>query len=402
MKLWIVSNLPPPVHGVSVFNALLVRELRRSKIVTKFYRVGSQEHAARLGLFEPRKLVRDAWTLLRFLVSASLAKIREAGPHVLYFTPSQSGLSVYRDLMVSGLGRRLLGRVVGHIHGCGWITLRKAGGPESTTMMRALRQCDAVICLGETFAGQMHLETGLRCVAVNNGTPEVPGAVPKQLPSGGNTIHLLFLSNFILSKGLFIAAEAAQILRGRGYVVTLKCAGSWRDIATSQAFDRKFRSEVDAGVIRVVGPVDEAKKASLFQEAHFFLLPTRYPLEGQPLALIEAMSWGVVPLTTDQGGIPDLMRFEGGSQLASSELGSPHGLARGVESMVRSPGRYEELSSRCLARHRSALTFTECARQIINLLIECGGDVSPRSGKPSRVETAEARREEVATPWVCQ
>ncbi|MGB0743770.1 MAG: glycosyltransferase family 4 protein, partial [Opitutales bacterium] len=46
------------------------------------------------------------------------------------------------------------------------------------------------------------------------------------------------------------------------------------------------------------------EKAKLFQSAHIFVLPTRYKVEAQPLAVIEAMAWGSAIITTAVGELP--------------------------------------------------------------------------------------------------
>ena len=38
-----------------------------------------------------------------------------------------------------------------------------------------------------------------------------------------------------------------------------------------------------------------------------FALPTRYPNEGQPISIIEAMGSGMFIITTDHAGIPDVV-----------------------------------------------------------------------------------------------
>src|SRR5437667_10709469 len=119
----------------------------------------------------------------------------------------------------------------------------------------------------------MHRATGLNCVAINNVTPPIPYALPKRFPPPGENISLLFLSNFMASKGLLTAAEATRILRVRGYQVVLNCAGFWREASSEREFKEQFQPELEASTIRVVGPADDAMKASLLREAHFLLLP---------------------------------------------------------------------------------------------------------------------------------
>ena len=45
------------------------------------------------------------------------------------------------------------------------------------------------------------------------------------------------------------------------------------------------------------------KKEALFKNAHLFVFPSRYPVEAQPLVLLEAMASGVALITSDVGEI---------------------------------------------------------------------------------------------------
>lgn len=50
----------------------------------------------------------------------------------------------------------------------------------------------------------------------------------------------------------------------------------------------------------------------------YFALPTRYPNEGQPISILEAMGNGMFIITTDHAGIPDIVDTENGIVLKSN------------------------------------------------------------------------------------
>jgi glycosyltransferase involved in cell wall biosynthesis len=54
------------------------------------------------------------------------------------------------------------------------------------------------------------------------------------------------------------------------------------------------------------------EKIRIFQESDVFAFPTWYPLEGQPVAMIEAMAAGLPVLTTRHATIPEILGEEGG------------------------------------------------------------------------------------------
>jgi len=372
-EIWLVSNLPPPVHGVAVFNASLLDELERREVPVRVFQVGS-DRAERIGRFSVVKSVREGFLLVPFLAVAVWRRLRGGGRTILYFTPSQGGPAVFRDVVVATIGSACLGRVIGHVHGCSWLDRYREGGLVARAMKRALSSCHQVICLGDGFTRAMRAAMGLDCVAVGNGTPAVRGGNKRALPAHGTPLQLLFLGNFIRSKGLWAAAEATEILLHRGLSVRLKCAGSWRSETERLEFEDRFGDGMSGGAIQFLGRVDGKDKEEVLLEAHVLVLPTRYPHEGQPLVLIEAMSAGTVPVTTDQGGIPDLMSFAGSERLVSASHETGCGIARTIEALIREPGEYEALSARCLERFRSHLRMDRCVTEILAVI---RGDADP-------------------------
>jgi glycosyltransferase involved in cell wall biosynthesis len=365
-ELWIVSNLPPPVHGVSLFNEALLEEIRRRRIDVRFLRVGSS-HGRGVGHFDVWKMLRDAIALWR-LVLGALTGAAKGRPRILYFTPSQWGPAIMRDVAVSTIGRLLFDRVVAHIHGCGWLLYQERGGILSKSMRYSLERCDKVICLGPTFTNAMRKATGLDCIAVNNGVRGFASVGAKRAPDTTNPVRLLFLGNFIPSKGLWAAAEATEYLRKAGMPVILRCAGAWRSDNDQDEFTRRFHPG-PSSPIKMVGLADQESKERLLREAHFLVLPTSYPFEGQPLVIIEALSAGVLPVVTTQGGISDLMQFEGANILVSTAHASGRGVAKTIQRLVGMPDEYEALSQRCIDWFRSGLTFDRCADQVLSVVL---------------------------------
>ena len=51
-----------------------------------------------------------------------------------------------------------------------------------------------------------------------------------------------------------------------------------------------------------------AQKKELLKKCYIFALPTRYPNEGQPISILEAMGNGMFIITTDHAGIPDIVK----------------------------------------------------------------------------------------------
>ncbi|HSR97756.1 MAG TPA: glycosyltransferase, partial [Kofleriaceae bacterium] len=134
------------------------------------------------------------------------------------------------------------------------------------------------------------------------------------------------------------------------------------------AFAIEFAAELAAGTIELVGFVDGAAKAGLFASSHFFVLPIPGDVEGQPLALLEAMAHGVVPVTTTAGGMIDIVP-EGGAGLASSEHVDPERVAHRIAVLSRDREAYARAARGVLAYQRTALTMTRCTDEVVRTLL---------------------------------
>ena len=66
------------------------------------------------------------------------------------------------------------------------------------------------------------------------------------------------------------------------------------------------------------GIVGGEEKRNILKLCDIFALPTRYPNEGQPISILEAMGNGMFVITTDHSGIPDIIGTENGIVLKSN------------------------------------------------------------------------------------
>lgn len=398
LEVVIFSNLPPPVHGVSIYNQTLLSEFDSLGVAYSFIRVGARDRINSLGGWSMGK----AWADIQALWSLALRPVARthANPRrtIFYFTPAQGGPAVLRDFAAAGIARRKGYDVIAHLHGCGWLAAQGLNVRFARTMRRVLNRCDVLICLGVTYAKLMQANLEIPCFGVNNGTPDPGMSTPVPPPSPNGPIRLLFLSNLHRSKGVWIAAEAVRILRSSGVMAELTLAGDWPSDSDRAKFQGDFAEELGAGSVHLAGLVGAIGKTALLERSHFLLLPTRYPREGQPLCIIEAMSRGVIPLTTDQGAIRDLLDPTERNLLASPDHEFPHCLAERVRTLSANKAAYSSISKACIQTYTNRLTSKHSTRGILTAMLGCGrvstnsgvlnsSQISPQSKRDSKGQT---------------
>ncbi|WP_235852791.1 glycosyltransferase family 4 protein [Mycobacterium interjectum] len=98
--------------------------------------------------------------------------------------------------------------------------------------------------------------------------------------------------------------------------------------------------------IQVVGWLDAAARDELLCAAHVFLLPSRD--EGLPMALLEAMAYGLAPVTTTVGSIGEVV--SDGVTGVVVQPGSPDQIAGALTALVTDDRLRERLGTAARAR----------------------------------------------------
>ena len=100
----------------------------------------------------------------------------------------------------------------------------------------------------------------------------------------------------------------------------------------------------------------------------FFLLPTSYFYEAQPISIIEAMAFGLVVVTTPHRTIPEMVK--GGRIAELTSLDQPGEIADAVESHLRDPGKFAAMSRASIKRYRKTFTREQHLDRLVPLVTE--------------------------------
>ncbi len=367
-EIWIVSNFPPPVHGVSAFNHALSRYLRESGHTVREYPIGTRGALSSLEHFGIGKVGNDLLTLARVSGSAATRLVAKGNETTIYFTPSQIGISVFRDFLTVLASFPIRPRIVAHLHGCRWLDTWAQGGLIAKTMHATLASCDRVIVLGSSYAKRMRVEAGLsNVVGIDNGVTVASDPSSRFVARSVSDVpRLLFISNYLRAKGVWVVVAAARALKERGVRFHMTLAGEWYLASERTEFYEEWGTWLQQAndCVEILPFADADRKRELLESSTIFMLPTLNPCEGQPLSLIEAMAYGLVPLTTPNGGIPDLFDFENSASMCRTEHETGKGLADTIQYLIENPSQLAEWSRQAHAKQQRDLTFERCANLV--------------------------------------
>ncbi|HEU0302743.1 MAG TPA: glycosyltransferase, partial [Longimicrobium sp.] len=230
----------------------------------------------------------------------------------------------------------------------------------------------------------------------------------KTLPAAGEgPVRILYLSNLVESKGWLEVLEAVRLLRDR-LGPRIRCDFHGLFLA-NPADDRRITSAEQARgtfeafvarhglheVVRYGGVASGEAKRQALAGAHFFVLPTRYNNEGQPVSIIEAMAHGNVVVSTDYRAIPDMV--VDGETGALVPCGDPAALADAIGGLIEDPARYAAMSRAAVERFRRRFTRRGHLDAILPHLLEEAGPGGDEAAAPRGINTGRTRPADALT-----
>lgn len=138
-----------------------------------------------------------------------------------------------------------------------------------------------------------------------NGIPEVDYEYKERQ---NEVPHILFLSNLIESKGVIVLLDAMRILKDKGYSLVCDFVGGETKEIDRNRLTEEISNKSLTGLVKYHGKMYGQDKEKFLIRDDIFVFPTYYPNECFPLVLLEAMQYGLPIVTTDEGGILDMVK----------------------------------------------------------------------------------------------
>ncbi len=346
-KILLIGILPPPINGQSVAFQTLASEMDVETLIISGKR--------NTNTWRKVSKIFNYIGLLFQLIYKLLSK-----KYVVYHTISQSKEGFLRDFLIVFISKILGSKIVVHIHGGNYDGFYSTQKPFVQKQIRQmLMQTDSIIVLSKGLSKMFDFAPKLKSKikVVQNGLPwsvENNQLNFNTLPINPDIpIKIIFLSNLIESKGYFDVLEATSILVNEyGYNIKTDFCGEFIHYDDAQRFstlpeakhyfyDFITKNNLENHV-NYHGVAGLEKKKELLKESHFFVLPTNYINEGQPISIIEAMAYSCVVLTTDYRGISDTITiYESGIYV---KYNNPKEIAFEIHNLIQYPTEYQRIS----------------------------------------------------------
>ena len=181
--------------------------------------------------------------------------------------------------------------------------------------------------------------------------------------------RLLFLSNLIVSKGIYVLLEACQRLKERGVAFHCDYVGGESKEVTGEQFRKAIAERGLEDCVIYHGPQYGADKDRAFRRADIFVQPTFD--DCFPLTLVEAMQYRLPIVSTDVGAIPDIVT-DGVNGLVCKQQ-DVDSLVEALTTLLADAALRREMGERGHARYLKEMTleafegsFAEALRSTVN------------------------------------
>ena len=311
MKLLMLGPALEVRGGISAVERLVLEHLPRSIAAT---------HIATM--VEGSKVAK----LAAYARAFALAWRRTAGRPLVHIHFASRASSV-RKMSLARLALARGCRVVMHAHGGGYQAYWESLPPRArAAVAQVLASADALIVLGERWR-RFYAAVGVprARIAVLPNPVSLPAAVPPR-PRAARA-RFVYLGLISQGKGVFDLVEAAARLPAPARAaLRVVIAGNGDNDALRERVARHRLDEV----VEVRGWLGAPERDALLAGAEAFVLPSYR--EGLPMALLEAMAWGLAPVCTPVGAVPELV--EHGSSALVVQPGDVPALASALERLA--------------------------------------------------------------------
>lgn len=346
-RILYIATFPPPVHG----SAVVSMQIKNSKLINNEFKgdyvnLGTSRKMDEIGkggiILNTIKFLRFIGTYLR-----TVWLLLTHHYDLCYCAITINGVGFLKDAPYVMLCHLFGRKVVIHQHNKG--LNRFVNRPLYKWLYRKVYHNAKVILLSEYLFDDISAIVDKKYVMIcHNGIkPTYNEFKNNMIPHKSNVIsseriildkgvpHILFLSNLIESKGCLELLKACEILKKRDCLFFCDFVGG----DTKEISETRFNLEiVNRGLndcVKYHGRKYGSDKDLFWSQTSIFVFPTYYYNECFPLVLLEAMEKSVACISTDEGGIRDIIINGETGYIVPKQ--NPFALANAIEQLLKKP-----------------------------------------------------------------
>ena len=316
-RVGLVSPLPPQVGGVAVVAQWLLDHEQQIGCCYERFDLKRPAAAQAGGRLSFRAVLRQATILTAFV------RWLPRSPRVLHYMVAYTPTGVTRDAALFVVARLFGRRTIAHVQlPSGHLIDEPTSSVRLSALRVVARLAERTIAISPRAAAALE-ERGIAAEWVFNPISLEPQTDPVRSPR--TFLEILFVGTYGHRKGCNVLVEALADERARGIDARLQIVGKEEYDGEDEALRQTIAAAGVTTAVDFLGVAGPERLREVYSSADVFCLPSYQ--EGLPLALLEAMAFGLPVVATPVGGIPDVV--DGNSGLLV-EPGDPRALADAI------------------------------------------------------------------------
>lgn len=355
-KILFILHLPPPIHGA----AMVGKYIQDSKVINenfdcRYINLSTSKNLQEIGKVGIGKLTGYCKLLWHIYQT-----VKKEKPDLCYVTPSAYKLGFYKEFITVMLLKAMRMEVVVHYHNQGFAKWSN-NFPHSLFCRIFFRKTQVILLASELYRDIQKYVKKEDVFICPNGIANIETDCYRN--KKGHDFNILFLSNMMEDKGVWDLVEACNIIQNSDLNFKCDFVGKWSDI-DEITFNDKVRIYNLIHCIKAHGAKYNEDKQPFFTNADCFVLPTHN--ECFPLVLLEAMQQGIACISTNEGGIPNII--ENGKTGYIVNKHSPQELAEKITLLINNPELCQSMGEAGRKKFEKEFTIEQFEKRFVEIL----------------------------------
>jgi glycosyltransferase involved in cell wall biosynthesis len=287
-------------------------------------------------------------------------------PELCYFAITAKGPAFYKDASIAMLLKVSGVKLVYHFHNKG-VSTKHTKWLDNLVYQLVFKNSDVILLSKYLYPDIEKYVPNERVHYCPNGIPDVVDSnlVLILKEEERTAVSILFLSNLIASKGIYVLLEACKILHNKKLNFHCTFVGGIGDVSEKQ-FNGKLQEFNLERCVNYVGKKYGVDKDLVFAKADIFVFPTYYHNETFGLVNLEAMQHSLPIVSTFEGGIPDVV--EDGITGFLVKQKDVRNLADKLETLIKNPELRRQMGAAGRAKYEKEFTLKKFENTFTTIL----------------------------------
>lgn len=336
-KLLLLLFIPPPYGGGEIQGEFLKKYFEKKNNFIIYSVSRKKKNKKNQGKIN---LVNILFGLKWVIVSC--IKILKIYPSKVYLVLPQDFYPLIRNSLIIYLCKILKIRIFAELPGTSFLFLDKKYFLSRKIGLKILRNINDIRFLSESIKKNFLQYNFRKLTVIENGV-EIPENVRiKESVFEKEQLDLLYVGSLEFSKGVYKIFEFLVLAKNKGLNIRMNLVGEWKNKNEKIMIDECVEKNGLENYYIDYGIKLNEEKWEIFKSCAILLHPTYW--DGVPYSILEAMGLGLVIISTNVGGIPDVV--ENGKNGTLLEHNTAEDIFKAVNYYFKNREAMKEISKR--------------------------------------------------------